>query len=159
QAATIAVNQGSGGVLTVGAIGGTHNYANRGSYTVTVSVQDDDGGTATGTFVVTTGAKFLVVDQWEHSVFQYNPSLGFLNETSLATANTQPRGITADVAGQKYWVVDSNGRVYVYDRAQIADDEGYCDDDGHGLLDWVGGILAALLGNHYDHNDNSHAAV
>ncbi len=44
---------GGPGVLTQGSFDGSHIYADNGTYTVTVTVSDDDGGKATQTFDVT----------------------------------------------------------------------------------------------------------
>ncbi len=44
---------GGPGVLTAGSFDGQHIYADNGVYTVTVTVADDDGGSATKTFAVT----------------------------------------------------------------------------------------------------------
>ena len=46
---------GGAGVPTAGSFDGQHTYADNGVYTVTVTVFDDDGGTATQTFTVTVG--------------------------------------------------------------------------------------------------------
>ena len=53
-AATIDV-PGSAGVLTSGSFDGQHIYTNGGIYTVTVTISDDDGGTAIDTFTVYIG--------------------------------------------------------------------------------------------------------
>ncbi len=44
---------GGPGVLTAGSFSGAHTYAAAGYYTVTVTVNDDDGGSSVGTFMVT----------------------------------------------------------------------------------------------------------
>jgi PKD repeat protein len=53
-AATIDV-PGSAGVLTSGSFDGQHVYTNGGIYTVTVTISDDDGGTASDSFTVYIG--------------------------------------------------------------------------------------------------------
>jgi large repetitive protein len=52
---SVASVSGSPGVLTTGSFGGSHTYADNGTYTVVVSVTDDDGGTINRTFRVTVG--------------------------------------------------------------------------------------------------------
>ena len=49
---TVTETPGSEGVLTTGTINATHAYADDGLYTVTVTVEDDNGGIATDTFTV-----------------------------------------------------------------------------------------------------------
>jgi PKD repeat protein len=46
---------GNYGILTAGSFDGSHVYAEHGVYTVTVTIQDDDGGLDTGTFSVIVG--------------------------------------------------------------------------------------------------------
>ncbi len=49
------VTTGSPGVATVGSFPGSHTYADNGTYTVHVTVKDDNGGSATQSFQVTVG--------------------------------------------------------------------------------------------------------
>ncbi len=50
---------GGPGVLTAGSFTGQHIYANGGVYTVTVTISDDDGGSATGTLTVYVGPTLI----------------------------------------------------------------------------------------------------
>ena len=43
---------GSPGVLSTGSFGGSHIYADDGTYTITVTIHDDDGGSHSQTFQV-----------------------------------------------------------------------------------------------------------
>ena len=56
-----AVVQGAVGTPTSGTVTGTHAYAVAGAKTVTVTVRDDDGGTAATTFTVTVGGSAPVL--------------------------------------------------------------------------------------------------
>jgi PKD repeat protein len=47
---------GSAGQLTVGSFGGSHSYSTAGTYTITLSVRDDDGGEASQTRTIQVGA-------------------------------------------------------------------------------------------------------
>jgi PKD repeat protein len=54
---------GGPGVLTSGSFNGQHVYADGGIYTVTVTISDDDGGSATGSFLVYVGPTLSVAGQ------------------------------------------------------------------------------------------------
>lgn len=52
SAGTVSVAPGSGGVLTLGSVTGTHTFASAGVFTGRVEVIDDDGGSGSAQFVV-----------------------------------------------------------------------------------------------------------
>ncbi len=57
DSATVAEIPGSEGVPTTGTVSGSHVYASGGIYTITITVEDDDGGTDTATLTaLVTGA-------------------------------------------------------------------------------------------------------
>ena len=53
---------GSPGVATTGSFDAGHAYVMPGSYTITVTVSDDDGGSDTGTFQIVVGRSIFVLN-------------------------------------------------------------------------------------------------
>jgi RHS repeat-associated protein len=113
---SLAVVQGSAGALTSGEVTGTHNYATIGSFVVTVTVVDDDGGSAQVSFTITTGSKFAVVDDSSHELFRYDSEFDLLEHSDLAQHTNSPRGADANPAGDTFWVVNSSRDISAYDR-------------------------------------------
>jgi hypothetical protein len=59
--------------------------------------------------------KFFVVDDaTTNNTFRYGSDGTTRGNSSLATANSAPRGVAGSLAGDKYWVVDTSGNVFVY---------------------------------------------
>lgn len=116
QAGVITLTNGSAGVATSGIISGGHTYAAPGSYPVTVSVADDDGGTGSARFTIDVAAavrtKFFVVDDNADNTFRYDAAGHSIGQSQLT--NTQPRGAASTAAGDTVWVIDANKSVYVY---------------------------------------------
>ncbi|MGD9127827.1 MAG: PKD domain-containing protein, partial [Planctomycetia bacterium] len=113
ETVTVTVTQGSAGVLTTGTIVASHMYSVADTYTVTVTLTDDDGGSDSGSFTLSMGPKFLVVDQCAQSVFSYDENVNLLDQDPLLCG--LPRGIASSPTGDRAWVVDLTGRVDVYD--------------------------------------------
>lgn len=74
--------------------------------------------------------KFYVVDDaTTNRTFEYDAAGGAVENYLLGSANTTPRGVATNVAGDRVWVVDNNRTVYVY-------------NNSGGLLgSWVAGSL------------------
>jgi RHS repeat-associated protein len=115
-AGVVTVTQGSAGVLTTGQVVGTHTYATVGTFQVTVTLTDDDGGSSQGTFSLTTQHRFAVVDQSAHELYMYDPGFNLLSNPDLGQYNSAPRGITTTAAADTFWVVDASKRIVVYDK-------------------------------------------
>jgi RHS repeat-associated protein len=115
---TVAVTQGSPGVLTSGTVTGTYTYTAAGDYTVTVTVTDDEGAVGTGQFVIHVLAhgavKFYVVDQSAHEIFRYDLAGNPAGATAVSHNNQRPWGITTDAAVDTLWIVDANKNVQIY---------------------------------------------
>jgi subtilisin family serine protease len=74
--------------------------------------------------------KFYVVDDaTTNRTFEYDAAGGAVENYLLGSANTTPRGVATNAAGNRVWVVDNNRTVYVY-------------NNSGGLLgSWVAGSL------------------
>ncbi len=85
---------GSPGVTTTGSFNGTHVYTTGGIYTVTVTISDDDGGMATGQFLVYVGPTLTVAG--EQVVDEGSP----LNITNIGQyVDPTPVGVRKDGSG------------------------------------------------------------
>ena len=60
------------------------------------------------------GLKFFVVDDSADDSFTYSGGGVSLGTSALAAGNTDPRGVAANAAGTRLWVVDKDKYVYVY---------------------------------------------
>jgi hypothetical protein len=71
-----------------------------------------------GTPISTTGLSFHVVDDATTNIsYQYTTSGTPQGTSSLAAANSAPRGAASVTAMDKTWVIDANRNVYVYNTA------------------------------------------
>jgi PKD repeat protein len=72
---TVTTTLGSPGVLTTGTVTGGHTYAQPGNYTITITVNDDGGGSGSATtsaqVIISNVTKFTVVDQSAHAFFRW----------------------------------------------------------------------------------------
>ncbi len=63
-------------------------------------------------------SKFYVVnDSTVDRTYEYDPSGNPVENYAINSTNTAPRGIATTAAGTRYWVLDANRKVYVYDNA------------------------------------------
>lgn len=62
--------------------------------------------------------KFYVVDDASaNRTYEYGPTGSAVENYTLNSGNTAPRGAASTAAGDKVWVVDANKKVFVYDTA------------------------------------------
>jgi hypothetical protein len=119
-------------------VNATFTAAANGTYIVSVLVTDADGATSTDSATITlstisaTSTKFYVVDDGgPDRTYEYGATGNAIENYTINSGNTQPRGAASNSAGDKVWVADRNRKVYVY-------------DTGGGLLgSWSAGTLAS----------------
>ena len=62
--------------------------------------------------------KFYVVDDASaNRTFEYDTGGGSVEDYALTAANSTPRGVATNVAGDRVWVVDNNRTVFVYNNS------------------------------------------
>jgi len=115
---------GSIGSFTTGTIDGSHQYAAAGTYQVSVTVADDDGGTDVQSFTLEVQAvqttRFYVVDRKRRATFLYDAQFVAAGMWPLARTNAAPRGVAATPAGDMLWVVNASKDVFAYDAGGTA---------------------------------------
>lgn len=62
-------------------------------------------------------SRFSVIDDTSLATFGYAADGEYVSQTGLTAGNTRPRDIATNLAGDKYWVIDANKNVYVYNPA------------------------------------------
>lgn len=102
----------------------TFTSAIAGVFAVGLQVIDADGAIGHDSLTITISAapvlstKFYVVDDaGSDRTYEYTSNGTSVENYSLGSGNTAPRGAASTVAGDKVWVVDANKRVYIYDAA------------------------------------------
>ena len=92
------------------------------SHTVTVRATSTDSSFSTANFTIdvinrgdTEPEKFFTVDISADKIFEYDTDFNLLRSHDLDSSNGSPVGITTDPTFLRYWVLNSDGRVFVYD--------------------------------------------
>ncbi|MFM9961234.1 MAG: beta strand repeat-containing protein [Planctomycetaceae bacterium] len=119
----------TGGAFAINAATGAITVANTAvldfetTPTFTLSVRVTDGGGLTSTANITVNltdvveTKFFTVDPGTDAAYRYSASGTAQPSSALAGGNTNSMGVASDITGAKYWVIDSNKTVYVYNAA------------------------------------------
>ncbi len=121
---TITVTAGDEGQLTLGLIDASYTFGSVGVYEATITLSDDDGGTAAISFDVevvgepaggkTGSTRFFVVDKTADRAFRYDNAGGYNGDFDTVGANNA-RGAATWTTGNPLYVVDQDRHVYVYD--------------------------------------------
>ena len=95
-----------------------------GVYSITFTATDDgmpslsDSETITITVTGEDNAKFFVAAHANNShdrIFYYGDKGDYIQSSEIASKNKNARGIATNLVGDRFWVIDGNKNVYVYD--------------------------------------------
>ena len=116
-----------------------------------------------GTTAKTPSTKFYVVDAATQTLFRYGGEGAPLGSSALASSN--PRSTTSDASGDTVWVIDSSGRVDLYNpdgslrgswiATMVANPSGIATDGvglwildaGQGIVDYFAGAASRTTGS------------
>ena len=108
-------------VLIDAAVSGDSLYSGKDPADISLTNSDNDAPVT----------RFYVVNDGNvNRTYEYDSVGAAVENYSIATANSAPRGITTTAAGEKLWVVDKNRNVFVYGNSGIL------------LGSWVAGTLS-----------------
>jgi|GEM_PF-4661184 len=112
---------GNGQYTDASGVNATFSSAVAGVFTVSVKVTDADGAVSFDSATITVSdasTKFYVVnDATTDATYEYAADGTWIENYTINSGNSSPRGAASTAAGTTVWVADKNRKVYVYDTA------------------------------------------
>ena len=135
-AGTLSVVNGAAGKVTTGTVSGSHTYATAGTYTVTVTVQDDDSGTSIVTFPVT-------VNSAAPDLGCYPSTAPVITGVSRASAITSGAATTSDTSVVVYGTGQPGATLTISRQGVGTVGTVIVGGDGTWRFDYTGTVLSA----------------